>query len=100
MNLALIQESHLSSLARVAADDRIAQTSGVPVNCSEDDVREWMNTSQVPASKEMYYVLLVEGKPAGCCILRKLTGNNAKLSCRTGSVLNTGGRGWVPGQPG
>ena len=72
MNLALIQESHLSSLARVAADDRIAQTSGVPLNCSEDDARQWMNTSLVPASQEMHYVLLVEGKPAGCCILKKI----------------------------
>lgn len=72
MNLALIQESHLSSLAGVAADDRIAQTSGVPVNCTEQDARQWMNTSLMPASQEMHYVLLVEGKPAGCCILKKI----------------------------
>lgn len=82
MKLELIDSRHMQPLLRIAADKRIAQTSGVPENCTEQDIAEWINRSlQVPA-EEMHFVLVANDKVLGCCILKKIDWQNreAELS--------------------
>lgn len=72
MKLELIHPKHSQSLLQLADDPRIAQSSGVPPNCSKDDVQEWINSSLKVPPAEMHYVLIAEDKLLGCCILKKI----------------------------
>jgi|TARA_Y100001968_G_scaffold213633_1_gene196594 RimJ/RimL family protein N-acetyltransferase len=82
MKLEMIDSRHIQPLLQIAADKRIAQTSGVPENCTEKDIAEWISRSQKVPAEEMHFVLVTNDKVLGCCILKKIDWQNreAELS--------------------
>ncbi|MEM9777787.1 MAG: GNAT family N-acetyltransferase [Chloroflexota bacterium] len=72
ISLAYLNESHISALAKIANNPKVSETSGVPLDCSENDVREWLDENNNRSRNEITFVIMVNQKVAGCCILKKV----------------------------
>ena len=67
----------VASLARIANNQQVSRTSGVPVQCSEGQVQTWLQSSRdfladPSQSEELHWVVVWQGQVVGCCILKKL----------------------------
>ncbi|MEQ5806879.1 GNAT family N-acetyltransferase [Alteromonas sp. NFXS44] len=72
MKLTLAQPDHIPALLEIAKDARIPRTSGVPENCSEQDVLKWIAAGKSIPPQEMHFVITMGSETAGCCILKKM----------------------------
>lgn len=72
IRLEFLNESHVVDLATIANDEAIDRMSGVLPHCDEVLVREWIQENSSASRTEIRFVILVDNRVAGCCMLKKL----------------------------
>lgn len=72
IRLEFLNESHAVDLAVIANDEAIDRVSGVLPHCDEALVHEWGQENVSDSRAEVRFVILVDDRVAGCCMLKKL----------------------------
>jgi len=72
ISLEFVNESHAIDLAKITCNDAISKTSGVPPQCDEATVREWVQKNSSEPRTQITFVIIIDSKVAGCCVLKRL----------------------------